>query len=216
VSVWWWETDPDSAVYSVREEVFDFIAAQRGSWSVYAWATGSEGADVTAAMSQLATADLGGTLRNGGLGAGATTVSVLLDDIEAANNDEACDVAIDKIGAALGLNTTDRTRAGLAALSVSINRFLSLHTLVVHPVTYALAVSGGKASVVEGPHVAAPLITTGAGDHFNAGFCLGQLLGLDIPSSVLTGVSTSGFYVRTARSPSVIDLAGLMRNWPSK
>ena len=69
VSVWWWETDPDSAVYSVREEVFDFIAAQRGSWSVYAWATGAEGVDVTAAMGQLATGDLGGTLRNGGLGA---------------------------------------------------------------------------------------------------------------------------------------------------
>jgi len=106
VSVWWWETDPDSAVYTVREEVFDFIAAQRGSWSVYAWATGSEGADVTAAMGQLTTADLGGTLRNGGLGAGASTVSVLLDDVEAPSSDEACDVAIDKIGAALGSGWT--------------------------------------------------------------------------------------------------------------
>ena len=98
----WWETDPEGAVHPVREEVLDFIAAQRGSWSVYAWATGSEGADVTAAMEQLATGDLGGTLRNGGLGAGPTTVSVLLDDVEATSSEEACNVAIDRIGAVLG------------------------------------------------------------------------------------------------------------------
>ena len=98
----WWETDSESSQYSIREDVLDFIATQRGSWSVYAWATAAEGADVTAAMGQLTTADLGGTLRNGGLGAGASTVSVLLDDVEAATSDEACEVAIDKIGAALG------------------------------------------------------------------------------------------------------------------
>lgn len=98
----WWETDPDSEVHPVREEVLDFIAAQRGWWSVYAWATGSEGADVTAAMGQLASGDLGGTLRNGGLGAGPTTVSVLLDDVEGASSEEACALAIDRIGAILG------------------------------------------------------------------------------------------------------------------
>jgi hypothetical protein len=32
--------------------------------------------------------------------------------------------------------------------------------------------------------------------------------------SVLTGVTTSGFYVRTAKSPSIADLAGMMQNWP--
>jgi hypothetical protein len=98
----WWETDPASSHYSVREELLDFIAAQRGSWSVYAWATGSEESDVTAAMEQLAAGDLGGTLRNGGLGAGPTTVSVLLDDVKATTSEEACEVVTDKIGAALG------------------------------------------------------------------------------------------------------------------
>ena len=33
--------------------------------------------------------------------------------------------------------------------------------------------------MVDGPFTAKPLITTGAGDHFNSGFCLGRLLGLD-------------------------------------
>jgi sugar/nucleoside kinase (ribokinase family) len=63
--------------------------------------------------------------------------------------------------------------------------------------------------------VAKPLITTGAGDHFNSGFVLGKLLGLPNAQALLCGVGTSGFYVRTGRSPSVADIAGLMRNWPT-
>jgi hypothetical protein len=34
--------------------------------------------------------------------------------------------------------------------------------------------------------------------------------------SVLTGVATSGYYVRTAKSPSTNDLAELLRKWPGK
>jgi sugar/nucleoside kinase (ribokinase family) len=65
-----------------------------------------------------------------------------------------------------------------------------------------------------GPFTSKPLITTGAGDHFNAGFCLAKLLGLDNELSLLTGVTTSGFYVRTAKSPGVADLVEMLRNWP--
>ena len=82
--------------------------------------------------------------------------------------------------------------------------------------SYALA--AGKAGVerVDGPLVLRPLITTGAGDHFNAGFCLGQLLGLDNSHALLVGVSTSGHYVRTAQSPTPQDLIAMLRNWPAK
>ena len=38
-----------------------------------------------------------------------------------------------------------------------------------------------------------PKVTTGAGDHFNSGFCLGKLLGLDNDMSLLAGVATSGY-----------------------
>ena len=72
---------------------------------------------------------------------------------------------------------------------------------------------GGAASIVKGPFCEKPLISTGAGDHFNAGFCLGKLLGFDNIDSLLTAVSTSGFYVRTAVSPNLTDLAGFLENW---
>jgi len=63
--------------------------------------------------------------------------------------------------------------------------------------------------------VAKPVITTGGGDHFNAGFCLGKLLGLDNEMSLLTGVTASGFYVGSAQSPSINDVVPLLRNCPT-
>jgi len=121
-----------------------------------------------------------------------------------------------EIGGHLGFDTKDHSPNGLLKLAKQIRDHIKVNTVVVHPVSFALAVNAKESAVIEGPFTPKPLITTGAGDHFNAGFCLGQLLGLDIPSSVLTGVSTSGFYVRTAKSPSVNDLVGLMNDWPSK
>lgn len=121
-----------------------------------------------------------------------------------------------EIGAVLELDTTNRTRGGLQRLGQQIAERVGVKTLVIHPVTYAFAVSGGEVSDVDGPFIAKPLITTGAGDHFNAGFCLGTLLGLDDELAVLCGVTTSGFYVRNAASPRITDLAAMLRDWPSR
>ena len=68
---------------------------------------------------------------------------------------------------------------------------------------------------MHGPYTPKPKITTGAGDHFNSGFCLGKLLGLADDLALLTGVTTSGYYVIKAQSPAVPDLARAMRNWPA-
>ena len=131
------------------------------------------------------------------------------DVILGVNEKEACEV-----GAELGVDTSNCTRRGLCTLGEQIQRKLRLSTVVIHPITYALAVSDGTPAVVDGPFVEKPLITTGAGDHFNAGFCLGQLLGFDNSASVLLGVTASGFYVRTAQSASIDDLVSMLRDWP--
>lgn len=121
-----------------------------------------------------------------------------------------------EIGGHLGLNTKDHSPEGLLKLAKEIHARIKINTVVVHPVHYALAVSANDAAMVEGPFTPKPLITTGAGDHFNAGFCLGKLLGFDNAKAVLTGVSTSGFYVRSAKSPTVPDLIGLLHNWKAQ
>ena len=64
-----------------------------------------------------------------------------------------------------------------------------------------------------GPYTERPLITTGAGDHFNAGFMQGQLLGLDPEACLTLGVCTSGHYVRTGTSPDLASLETFLANW---
>ena len=121
-----------------------------------------------------------------------------------------------EVGSCFSLKPDSGTPECLAELARKLAEKLQISTLVVHPVSYALAVSKGVVNVVEGPFVARPLITTGAGDHFNSGFCLGKLLGFSNEMSVLTGVTTSGYYVRTAKSPTAIELAGFLNEWPTK
>jgi hypothetical protein len=121
-----------------------------------------------------------------------------------------------ELGKVLGLDAGACDRDGLVALAQAIQQRVPVNTVLVHPTTYALAVTGGRAALVDGPFEPKPLITTGAGDHFNSGFCTGKLLGLDIESSLLCGVATSGFYVRHAQSPALTDLADMMRAWPAR
>jgi hypothetical protein len=120
-----------------------------------------------------------------------------------------------EIGDSLGLKTSDRTPEGLLALCKEIHQKLQVESVVVHPTAFAVSSGSDGTGVVEGPFTPKPKITTGAGDHFNSGFCLGKLLGLTTEQSLLTGVTTSGFYVRTGQSPSVAELAGMLRNWPA-
>ncbi|HWQ90330.1 MAG TPA: PfkB family carbohydrate kinase [Clostridia bacterium] len=120
-----------------------------------------------------------------------------------------------EISATLGVQLESRSKEGLATLCKDIHAKVRVDTIVVHPTAYALASGPDGVTLVDGPFTAKPKITTGAGDHFNSGFCLGKLLGLPTSQCLLTGVATSGFYVRTGQSPSIADLAGMLRNWPS-
>lgn len=102
------------------------------------------------------------------------------------------------------------------ALAESLFKKLDVDLLVVHPVAYALAVTNTITTWVPGPLIEKPVITTGAGDHFNAGFCLGQLLGMPPELSLQLGVASSGHYVRTGKSPQIRDLRQLLADWPSR
>jgi hypothetical protein len=127
------------------------------------------------------------------------------------NEKEACHIA-----QVLGRKGSARDPDALATLAVEMHQRLRIETLTIHPVSYAVAVTGDRVSRVEGPAVLKPMITTGGGDHYNGGFCLGKLLELDDAQCVLLGVATSGFYVRTGLPPTRADLVGMLRNWPER
>ncbi|GHV38749.1 hypothetical protein FACS189490_01190 [Clostridia bacterium] len=90
---------------------------------------------------------------------------------------------------------------------------LGADALVVHPTKLAACCDKTGYYEVAGPYCEKPVLTTGAGDNFNAGFCLGQSLGLNAQESVTLGVATSGFYVRNAHSPNFDDILGFLDKW---
>jgi sugar/nucleoside kinase (ribokinase family) len=47
------------------------------------------------------------------------------------------------------------------------------------------------------------MISSGSGDNFNAGFCIGKLLNLETGMSLALGHATSSLYMQTANSPTV-------------
>ena len=119
-----------------------------------------------------------------------------------------------EIGKSLSLNINDHSPEGLLKLCEAIHQRVPVDTVIVHPTAYALASGPDGTALVQGPFTPKPKITTGAGDHFNSGFCLGKLLGFPTEQCLLTGVTTSGFYVRTGQSPAIADLAKMLQHWP--
>src|SRR5690606_41497122 len=91
---------------------------------------------------------------------------------------------------------------------------LNLACVVIHPRPGAAPATADASARFEGPFVRQPKISTGAGDHFNAGFCLGRVLGFSLEESLCTGVATSGYYVRTAQSPTAEQLADFIKELP--
>ncbi len=117
-----------------------------------------------------------------------------------------------QIGEVLGFPPPDEKSEQVANHAAEIREKLGINTVVIHPTAFAAAADATGATSVKGPYAANPKITTGAGDHFNAGFCVGRVLGFDLDSSLQTGVATSGFYVREARSPSPDQLINFLRS----
>jgi len=113
----------------------------------------------------------------------------------------------------LGFGTETESESGLRRMAEKIRHYLGLGTVVIHPKESAACATGEGSYWVPGPFVAEPFISTGAGDHFNAGFATGQLLGLSPEACLGVGVCTSGHYVRTAQSPTIANIETLLANW---
>ncbi|MEK6265240.1 MAG: PfkB family carbohydrate kinase, partial [Clostridium sp.] len=112
-----------------------------------------------------------------------------------------------------GYKYDDSDEIKLKELTEQISSKIDIYCLVIHPTVEATAVVNGNYYHVDGPYTARPILTTGAGDNFNAGFCLGQILSLSPEQSLILGVATSGYYVRNAKSPSFEILKEFLNNW---
>lgn len=118
-----------------------------------------------------------------------------------------------QVSAALGGSKVDDTEATLRASAKELRAKLNISTVVIHPRESAACATAAGVWWVPGPYVTKPLITTGAGDHFNAGFTSGQLIGLEPEACLGVGVCTSGHYVRTGESPTLETVETFLANW---
>lgn len=110
-------------------------------------------------------------------------------------------------------SSLEHMQVSLEDLNQSLYEYLEIDSIVIHPVDRSCTVVDGVFYEENGPYIAKPKLTTGAGDNFNAGFMLGMLLGLSPDEALLTGMTTSGFYVRQAHSPNYDELIAFMKEW---
>jgi sugar/nucleoside kinase (ribokinase family) len=123
----------------------------------------------------------------------------------------------ERVGEVLGNVLTNETGPkAVAGRSRVLCERLGYGGVVIHALAYAAAGWAGGSAHVAGPYIENPLISTGAGDHFNSGLCLGLLLGADNPIALQLGVACSGYYVRTGESPAMGRLAGFLRELASQ
>jgi sugar/nucleoside kinase (ribokinase family) len=118
-----------------------------------------------------------------------------------------------EVSKALGLKFDQEE---IEANAVTLRKTLELDAVVVHPTRNAACATEKGSATLGGPYCQKPKLTTGAGDNFNAGFCVGLLAGLDAPELLAAGTANSGFYVRNAKSATSKDLLGFLEQWEGR
>ncbi len=104
---------------------------------------------------------------------------------------------------------------GAELLALRLRERLALAMIVIHPRAGAVVATAEASARFAGPFTPSPKISTGGGDHFNAGFSAGLLLGMPLEDCLCLGVATSGIYIRTAESPTPGALVEFIRDLPA-
>lgn len=100
--------------------------------------------------------------------------------------------------------------------AAALREALNIDTVAVHPRHGAAAArAGGDAAWFDGPFTRTPRLSTGAGDHFNAGFAFAQIHSLPLDQCLAVGCAVSGAYVRDAVSPDRSRLCRFLRGLPN-
>lgn len=83
---------------------------------------------------------------------------------------------------------------------------LHVQSLIIHYSKQALAWDKSGVYQQTGFTITTPKIFTGAGDNFNAGYCLGKLLRLKTGESLVLGHATAAYYIANGKSASIEEL----------
>lgn len=105
----------------------------------------------------------------------------------------------------------ERTPAGIREAAGSLRDAVGLDRVVIHTrgAVGAAERAGSEALVTR--VVERPVISTGAGDHFNGGFAAARAFGLPLAESLACGCDAASCFVRTGRRPTRGALIGELR-----
>ncbi|MCB2153553.1 hypothetical protein KQI84_01595 [bacterium] len=114
---------------------------------------------------------------------------------------------------ALELPHGDHDHAGLLDRAKRLCDQTGIPEIVIHPTHSAVAFGPAGEGAIDGPLCKSPRLTTGAGDHFNGGYCFARVLGLPPQQAIAIGKAVSGFYVRECRGPSAEEVVRFCAKW---
>lgn len=131
----------------------------------------------------------------------------------------------ENVGVTLGLNVAEASRLGrLLGLGVDIvgrtavgdfaeriRVAACLERVVIHTRGTVAAADRDGVVVLTTRRVDRPVISTGAGDHFNGGYAAGRAFCLPVAESLACGCDTASLFVRTGRRPLRDELIGELR-----
>jgi sugar/nucleoside kinase (ribokinase family) len=117
------------------------------------------------------------------------------------------------VGKALEIQSANDSPDTVKALAAQIRQRLNVDQVVIHSIKFAVVAEKDCNFYYEGPFCEKPKKSTGAGDRFNAGYIAGLLLKLDPVSRLALASATSGFFVRHAKSPTLVELENFLENW---
>ena len=118
----------------------------------------------------------------------------------------------DLVASALGVNHSSQDEYFVSSLYEACGA----DVLVIHRNNDATGSDGRAVVSIDTFHISKPVILTGGGDNFNAGFCLALLEGMDLAGALLTGNAVAACYVGHGSSPDRKTLIDFLRSHESR
>ncbi len=101
---------------------------------------------------------------------------------------------------------------GLPARAAAIRNELGITAVVVHSLKNACVASHGGTWLVEGPYTTYPVVSTGGGDCFNAGFCNAWMMEMEPVECACTAAYTAGYFVSRGKPPDHRELTDFIKD----